>query len=67
MNKAKASILLILPAVLLTGCGGSSSAPIAPVAPPDYGPVGTGLGVIGMGIVIAAAIIAAFGGGKEDK
>ena len=59
MNKSKASFLLILSALFLTGCGGSGVA-----APPDFGPVGIGLGVIGMGIVIAAAIFAVFGGGK---
>ncbi len=44
----------------LAGCSNSSA--------PDMGPVGAGLGVIGLGIVVAAAVLALFrskGGGDE--
>ncbi|MEI6278724.1 MAG: hypothetical protein WCQ16_04985 [Verrucomicrobiae bacterium] len=51
-------LILILP-VALTGCGSNA---------PDFGPIGAGLAVIGLGIVIAALIIAIFrkGGGGDD-
>jgi len=51
-------LILILP-VALTGCGGNA---------PDFGPIGAGLSVIGLGIVIAALILAIFhkGGGGDD-
>jgi hypothetical protein len=33
-------------------------------AGPDMGPVGAGLSVIGLGIVVGALVISIFGGGK---
>ena len=53
-------LILILPAAAaLTGCGSNV---------PDYGPIGAGLSVIGLGIVIGALILAIFkkGGGGDD-
>ena len=52
-------ILTIPVAVALTGCGGNA---------PDFGPIGAGLSVIGLGIVIGALILAIFrkGGGSDD-
>jgi hypothetical protein len=42
----------------LTGCGDKG---------PDMGPVGAGLSVIGLGIVIAATVIALVGKGGGDE
>ena len=53
-------LILILPAAAaLTGCGSNA---------PDFGPIGAGLSVIGLGIVIGALILAIFkrGGGGDD-
>ena len=52
-------ILTIPTAAALTGCGTSA---------PDFGPIGAGLSVIGLGIVIGALILAIFkkGGGGDD-
>ena len=52
-------ILTIPAAVALTGCGSSA---------PDFGPIGAGLSVIGLGIVVGALILAIFrkGGGGDD-
>ena len=53
-------LILILPAaVALTGCGSSA---------PDFGPIGAGLSVIGLGIVVGCLILAIFkrGGGGDD-
>jgi hypothetical protein len=52
----RTSILAVT--MLLSGCGGGSSAP-------DLGPVGAGLSVIGLGIVIAALIRSIFRGGGD--
>lgn len=55
--QAAAIVLLCLG---LAGCSNSSA--------PDMGPVGAGLGMIGLGIVVAAAVLALFwrkGGGDE--
>ena len=51
-------LILFLP-MALTGCGSTG---------PDLGPIGAGLSVIGLGIVIAALILALFrkGGGGDD-
>ena len=48
---------ILAAALLLSGCGGSSA--------PDLGPVGAGLSVIGLGIVIAALIRSIFRGGGD--
>jgi hypothetical protein len=52
-------IFTIPAAVALTGCGSNT---------PDLGPIGAGLSVIGLGIVIGALILAVFckGGGGDD-
>jgi len=51
-------VLLLL--LLLVGCEQNNA--------PDYSPVGTGLSVIGLGIVVAAAIMALLGGkGGRDE
>ena len=53
-------LILILPAaVALTGCGSNA---------PDFGPIGAGLSVIGLGIVVGCLILAIFkrGGGGDD-
>ncbi len=56
------TIRCVLPVVVvlsLTGCGSTG---------PDMGPVGAGLSVIGVGIIIGATIIALFGkkGGGDE-
>ena len=51
-------LTLLLP-LAFTGCGSNA---------PDFGPIGAGLSVIGLGIVIGALILAIFrkGGGGDD-
>ena len=51
-------LTFLLP-LALTGCGSNT---------PDFGPIGVGLSVIGLGIVIGCLILAIFkkGGGGDD-
>jgi hypothetical protein len=59
LPSAGKTIQLVVLALVLTGCAKSG---------PDMGPVGAGLSVIGLGIVIAAVVIAILsgkGGGHE--
>ena len=52
------NLILTLPlAFSLSACASSSA--------PDLGPVGAGLSVIGLGIVIAALILSIFRGGGD--
>ncbi len=53
-------LIAVASAALLAACDQSYP------PPPDYTPVGTGLSVIGLGIVIAAVVIAIFKSGGGD-